>query len=147
MRCVLRIGGLLAIGVGLGCLGSCAAKRTSPGPAVQSSLSVNDDWTTQFLRNRLKAIEWTDGEKTVSLQPANAPASPNQNITLVGRTPLTLPDDHSSMTIQVVNVTNNVATIASVSQFHHASFGKNLITIDCRVVELEVASSPIDEAK
>jgi hypothetical protein len=128
----------LIVGYQLGC-----ARPQPKGPVVQTSLAIGDVAIERFVLARVKAIQWRTGT-TDTLYAIDGPVTPNQTFTLTGRTPLSIPDHHGNTEIAVIDVSAGKAKLLVLRRFDHGSFGKNRVTIDCRVVELNVTSS--DEA-
>jgi hypothetical protein len=113
-----------------------------PTLAVQTSFAVDDDLTTKFLQARIKSIEWPDHDGVVARYRTNgATTTANQNITLIGRTPRSDLDEHGKTTLAVIGVEGGKATVSVLSEFDHRSFGKNLITVDSRIVTVDVTPS------
>ena len=131
---------LAVFGVGI-IIGACSCALVKPRhecPNLETSLKVNDPGTARFLTNRIKTLEWPNADGTVSRYSVGDESAPNRNLTMSGREPLSLPDDHGHMTLTLVEIRDNKAKIAYVNEFYHMSFGKNLITVDCGIVEIDV---------
>ena len=134
---VLTIGIVLGIVLGTLCSRTVPKSRT----VVATSLALNDNAAKQFIIHRVKAIEWATATGSVSTYRVGPAPASSQYITLVGRTSQSLPDDHGSTTLAVLDVVGGKAIVAYLLEFDHGAFGKNLVTVDCRVVEIDVTES------
>ncbi len=139
---VLKIAAVLWVGIAVGVVIGIAFTRgptPPPAPGVRASLAVGDATVAAFVALRVKTIEWTDAGGAVRRYAVVGGPSENRTLTLVGRTPLELPDEHGVVTLAAVGVANGVATVAWMSSFDPASFGGGPETVDCRVVTVPVA--------
>ena len=139
MRRSLVLVGVLGLGTVVGMIVTRAVVRPPMASIVKTSFVSGDDAAKRSILARVKAIQWPSSDGAVSLSPDGGSWTPNQDITLIGRTPQTLPDDHGSVTLAVINVSGDTADVVSLSEFHHGSFGENVVTVDCRVVEVELS--------
>lgn len=127
----------LALGILLGAVLARTTERRVD-PTLRTSLAVNDQAVAALVAARVKQIVWTDADGLVShYQVAGGPAA-NRALTLIGRTPLEVPDDHGSATLATVNVAGGKATVAWVSRTDRRPFGEDLWRVDCRVVTVVV---------
>lgn len=142
MRRFLALFVVFGLGAVLGgVVGAAAGMHLVPQPVeptIQSSLVLDDLDTKRFVVARVKSLEWGHEDGSVSHYRIAAPASPNQNVTLKGRMPETIPDHHGKTELALIDLADGKATVAVLWDFDHRSFGKNLRTIDCRIVEVDV---------
>jgi hypothetical protein len=110
-------------------------------PEVQTSLKINDPATAAFVMHRVTTLQWPGKDGATSQFEFAGKSEPASHLTLRGSEPLIIPDDHGQNTLTLVGIDQGRATIAVMSRFDHRSFGKNLVTVDCGVVELEVVES------
>ena len=141
----ILVAAALLLGVALGIfLTRAAAKRTLPNPStLTTSLAVGDPEVAALVAARVAAIDWPNADGTTTHYAVVGGPSVNRTLTLVGRAPLDVPDDHGVVTLAVVDVAGGTATVAYLSQFDHAAFGKNETTITCRVVTVPVTSRAV----
>ncbi len=111
------------------------------GPLVESAFKLNDPAHARFIANRVKALEWPNADGTVTRFAVQGGRSPNGNLTLAGSNPVSLTDDHGQNTLALVEVRENKAKIAYLSRFDHSSFGRNLVTVECGIVKLDVVKT------
>ena len=136
----LLVAAALLLGVALGVIITrAAAKRTPPNPpTLVTSLAVGDPAVAALVAARVAVIDWPSADGTVTRYALVGGPSMNRTLTLVGRAPTELPDDHGVATLAAVDVAGGTATVAYLSRFDHAAFGKELTTVECRVVTVRV---------
>ena len=135
---------VFGLGIIVGAYSFYSAQPRHECPVVQTSLKVNNPTSAKFLTNCIEILEWQKPDGTIakfSVIGRNAP--PSRNLTIKGMKPLSIPDHHSQNTLILTDITNNKAKIVYLSDFDHRSFGKNLRTIDCGVVELDVMENQL----
>ncbi|MDB5298195.1 MAG: hypothetical protein JWO31_4178 [Phycisphaerales bacterium] len=135
---LIVLAAVFATGLSLGLSGGRSRERPEP-PVVRSSFSRDDVGTEAFVRARVKAVRWPGGPGG-SLYTIDGPPSPNKNLAIDGPAPLSLPDDHGHTDLAVIGLAGGRATFVVLSRFDHGSFGKNLVTVDCRVVGVDVST-------
>jgi hypothetical protein len=129
-------------GIILGAILCVLAKPRHECPTVQTALKVNDPQVTAFIANRIKTLEWPTPDGTVARFTVGGEATANRNLTIKGKELLSIPDDHGVTTFALVEIREGKARIVYTSEFSHLSFGKNLVTVDCGIVDLEVQKVP-----
>jgi len=132
----------LFVGLILGFLSYHYLKPQHKCPTIQTTLTENDPGHIRFFNNRIKKLEWKTADGTISHFSLNVPQSPNQNLVITANEPLSIPDDHGFTVLRLIDVNQDKATIAYADEFHHGSFGNNLITIDCGTVQLDIVKLP-----
>jgi hypothetical protein len=134
---------LLAAVFGAGIIiGACSYALLKPRhecPALQTTFKLNDPGHAAFILNSIETLEWQDASGTITqFTPKGRIAASGRNLTIKNNQPVSIPDDHGSSEFMLVEIGENKAKIAYQSEFHHLSFGRNLITVDGGVVELDV---------
>jgi len=130
---------VFGLGIIVGAYSFDSARPLHQFPVVKTSFKLNNPASAKFLTNCIKTLEWQNPDGTItqfSVSGRNTP--PSRNLTIKGMKPLSIPDHHSQNTLILTDISNNKAKIVYMSDFDHRSFGKNLRTIDCGVVELDV---------
>ena len=121
-------------------LGACTCALLKPRhkcPEVQTSFKLNDPRFAAFIVNRIKTLEWPNADGTLTRFGLGDESAPNCNLTIKGKETLSIPDDHGHTTLTLVEISGNKAKIAYMCEFRHLSFRKNLVTVDCGIVELD----------
>ena len=131
---------LLLVVFGLGIiLGAYSFHLQHECTVVQTSFELNNPASAKFLTNCIEILEWQKPDGTIAqFSISGRSNTPSRNLTIKGMKPLSIPDDHGQSTLILTDISNNKAKIVYLSEFYHLSFGKNLRTIDCGVVELDV---------
>jgi len=138
MRRALLLVAVFGAGIILGACSGVLLKPRHECPGVQTAFKLNDPGYAAFIANRIKTLEWPNTDGTVTRFGVGDESAPTRNLTIKGKEPLSIPDDHGHTTLALVEIRENKAEIAYMSEFHHLSFGKNLVTVDCGIVELDV---------
>jgi hypothetical protein len=108
-------------------------------PTLETTFKLNDSVHAGFILNSIQTLEWQDADGTfVEYTPKGRVARPARNLTIKKNEPIEMPDDHGSNEFMLVGISDNKAKIAYQSKFYHSSFGRNLITVDSGIVEIEV---------
>lgn len=141
MRRMLPLAAVFVFGIVLGAGSFALLTPRREGPFVETTFKRNDPIHARFIANRVKALEWPAADGRVMRFAAQGGPSPHGNLTLAGTDPVSLTDDHGQNTLALVEVRENKAKIAYVSRFDHLSFGRNLVTVDCGIVELDVVEA------
>ena len=123
-------------------IGGCVVAFLKPRhecPMLQTTSKLNDPSHAAFILNSIETLEWPDASgAVVRFTPKGRIASPARNLTIKKNEPVSIPDDHGSNEFVLVEIKDNKAKIAYQSEFYHLSFGKNLVTVDSGIVELDV---------
>jgi len=130
---------VFGLGVVVGAYSFYSAEPKHECPVVQTSLKLNNPASAKFLTNCIKTLEWQKPDGTIAqFSVSGRSTPPSRDLTIKGMKPLSIPDHHGQNTLILTDISNNKAKILYLSEFDHRSFGKNLRTIDCGVVELAV---------
>lgn len=132
----------LILGILLGLCGTVLLHPRHECPLLQTTLDNKNPGHIKFITTRINELEWTDSDGSLRRFGVSEQPLPSQNLVLKSTERLHIPDDHGNITLRLIDISQNKATIAYVNEFMHLSFGKNLITIDCGVIQIDIFKRP-----
>lgn len=138
MKRLMLLTAVFGIGAILGATGCFMVIPRHECPIVQTGLTLHDPQYTTFIFNRIKTLEWPNADGTLANFRIDSKDTPNRTLTLKGKELLTIPDHHGVTKLALVDVRNNTARLLYMTTFNHRSFGRNLVTVDCGIVDLTV---------
>lgn len=138
LKRAMLLAALFGAGIIVGACAYALLKSRHECPRVETAFRLNDPRDAAIFAGQIRTVEWTDVNGTTTRFGVGDGAAPNCTLTIKNNEPLSIPDHHGATTLTLVEIGGSKAKIAFMQTFDHRSFRRDLMSVDCGIVELEI---------